>query len=125
MHASVHTVSRPRWCELIASYPPTQSSEYRRKHTRRDVLLGAVQLAFELGGKPTLRSGALLNASPTGVLVKQRDRIPYGTTVLVKVLIASDTILLLGRAIHCTQTVGGYKLGIELQFPDEPDGPVR
>ena len=65
------------------------------------------------------REKMLVYASQEGVMVKNRGRIPARTPVWMEITLADDVFALLGQVAHCTQTVGGYKVGIELQFPDE------
>jgi hypothetical protein len=80
--------------------------------------LGSLELAFERGGRPLKRTGKLLNASVDGVLVMQHERIADGTIVLMQLMFHDGQIRLLGHVVHCTETVGGYKVGIGLQFAD-------
>ena len=118
MNTPVQTTTRQRWLELIAQYPEEMAVEHRRKHRRRQPALGTLELAFQRDNRPVKRTGKLLNASPTGVLVKQQEWIADHTLVLMRLLYDDAVIRLLGRVAHCTQTVGGYKVGIELEFAD-------
>jgi hypothetical protein len=76
-------------------------------------------LTFELEGRPVQRSGRLLNISPGGLMVKQREPIAGQTRVLVKIACDEGELALAGRVAHCTQTVDGYKVGVELLFPGQ------
>ena len=109
------------WQQIISRFPPDETPRHRRKHGRRGGSLGPVELAFEQGGEAVTRTGTLLNVSPEGVMIKQQDKIEPGTTVVMKAIPWEEMVVLKGRVIHCTETVGGFKVGIELRFADDED----
>jgi hypothetical protein len=80
-----------------------------------------VKLTFEEGGAPIVRTGSLLNASDSGLMVKQHKEIPCYTKVQIELTVGDEVLALTGRVAHATQTVSGFKVGIELQFPDRQD----
>lgn len=65
-----------------------------------------------------VRTGKPLNVSRRGVLLRVRERIADHTPVVVQMMLVDERIVLLGRVTHCTETVGGFKIGIELRFAD-------
>lgn len=112
------TTTRERWQEILAHFPPDESPEHRRQRSRGDAGYGTVTLAFTDDGKSVERTGRLLNASAAGLMVRQQGKIARGTHVVAKMILADATAVLTGRVVHCTATVGGFKIGIGLSFGD-------
>lgn len=113
-------MTRSRWADLVAQCAREASVANRRQETRRFALGATARLAFEKSGRPATQFAGVLNVSTDGVMLKSANRIAYGTAVVLQLAITDEPVILAGRVIHCTQTVGGYKVGIELQFQDEP-----
>ena len=68
-----------------------------------------------------MRPGTVLDASTTGIMIRQREEMDVGTLVIVRAVLDDQDVAIAGQVMHCTQTVGGYKVGIELHFLDEPE----
>lgn len=119
MHTQLETPTRERWLEILSSQGLLEVPEHRRQHPRHDIELGAVALAFDELGAPALRTGILLNASAVGLMTKQHKPIRTGTPVQMEVTLDDKSFLLKGRIVHSTQTIGGFKVGIELEFPSQ------
>ena len=119
MAAATDLTSREKWEAFVAQQPEEPTPEHRRSNRRRDTAFGMAELVFTLEGRQVQRSGRVLNISPTGLMVKQREPVADGSSVLVKVGCEDGELVLSGRVMHCTETVGGYKLGIELLFPGD------
>ncbi|MCG3138774.1 MAG: hypothetical protein HJJLKODD_02643 [Phycisphaerae bacterium] len=57
------------------------------------------------------------NISISGLGVMSKERLPAGTRVLIHTDIDNGNMPgVLASVIHCTQTVGGYKLGLQFDF---------
>ena len=113
--------SRECWEQLLARYPAPPTMERKRKHRRRDTAIGTAELTYERDGELVTRPGKLLNASPEGVALKQREWIAYATQVVIRVMLADGEAILAGRVTHATDTVGGFKVGIQLVFAGDAD----
>jgi hypothetical protein len=111
--------SREKWEAFVAQQPEEPTPEHRRSNCRRDTAFGMAELVFTLDGRQMQRSGRVLNISPGGLMVKQREPVTGGTRVLVKIACEDGELVLAGCVVHCTETVGGYKLGVELLFPGD------
>ncbi len=74
------------------------------------------------GNQPTELRVKLLNASADGVMVLTREEVPADISA-VMAFNSDDEIeyVLAGDVVHCTSTIGGYKVGIRLRFPIEDD----
>jgi hypothetical protein len=125
MSAPVETTQREQWDVVVsacaAKFNAASRTEFRRKHVRLDADLGTVRLAFDKRGVPTVRTGRLLNASSDGVMIRLQEHLEHGATVLMQMTLADQPVVLVGRVNHCTETVGAFKIGIELQFTSAGD----
>ncbi len=119
METHIEIPTRQRWTELLAQLGESEKPDYRRSNQRSYVQFGAAKLSFDdEQGTPVVRTGRLLNASDDGLMVKQYESIPDETELRVEATIGDEVFALTGRVIHATQTVGGFKIGIELRFTD-------
>ena len=75
-------------------------------------------MTFESMGRREERTAALLNASGGGLMLRSHEELPAGTKVLLRLPHADQLLEVAGRIMHSTTTVGGFKLGILLDFPD-------
>jgi uncharacterized membrane protein len=115
----LETPTRRCWCAVISRYADSEDPEYRRSDQRSYVEIGAVQLSYaDAEGITVVRMGRLLNASEGGLMVKLVESIPAKTEVQVEVAIDDVAFTIPGRVVHATETVGGFKIGVELEFAD-------
>ena len=62
--------------------------------------------------------GTVLDISEGGISLRSEQKIPEDSHVDLDVYLAGDDGLTLsGTVVHCTQSVDGFSVGIELQFP--------
>ncbi len=109
--------SRKDWEALVTLHPKQSFTEHRRHNGWRSPAMGSARLVFkQQDGRPEVRAGRVLNISPGGVQIWQAEDINWGTEVVVQVRVAERDMLLFGRVAHCTEAVGGFKVGVELQF---------
>jgi hypothetical protein len=59
---------------------------------------------------------ALLNASQEGLTTKGQTPITLNTEVVLELNPEGTPFAVRGRIAHCTETLGGFKIGIELRF---------
>ena len=114
----LETPTRQRWREVLSQYADVEQCGQRRTDERYYIALGSVKLAFEEDGAPVERTGRMLNVSEGGLMIKQYQDVPSDTQLQIEATIGEESFALAGRVAHCTQTVGGFKVGIELKFPD-------
>jgi hypothetical protein len=119
MKSAIEMTTRQRWEEVLALYPQELFPEYRRGHNRQDTEIGIAVLAFEFESQRLLRHGKVLNISPKGVLLRIWEPINLQTMVLLRITLIQEQALLAGRVVHCTPTVGAFKVGILLTFDEE------
>jgi hypothetical protein len=117
-------VTRGEWVAILDRVVrPEIEPLPRRKYRRYSIeapSYGEARLIFRParnpGAKPAIRSGPLLDISPAGMMVKMYSELPIGLHVAVQVMLDGARVALRGRVVHCTNTLGGFKVGIELQF---------
>lgn len=121
---SFREVSRGEWVAILSRMvKPTIEPMRKRKYRRYPVeppASGEARIRFrparDPATKPVVRSGPLLDVSPTGLMVKIYGELPVGVPVTVQITLEGLQLALRGRIVHCTNTLGGFKVGVELQF---------
>ena len=117
--AEMTPLSREAWLELLARCVCEAAFEppVRRHHRRYVVDLGAWRILYQTGRKPVELRVKLLNAAVDGVMVLSRDEVPEEVPALLTFTADEEEgYLLAGHVVHCTGTVGGYKVGVWLSF---------
>lgn len=118
MESQLDRTTQQHWLEVVARHDQLRDPGHRRSEPRRVAPIGTVRLAFEDAGCPLVHSGKVLNVSGAGVMVSARHEIPAGTMMMMQMVLDGEAYLLVGRVVHSTQTVGGFKVGIELEFAE-------
>lgn len=98
---------------------------YHRAHFRYDLDAGAVRLSYvdtidHTPPKAIDRWAAIIQLSPGGLMVRAQRPIADDTPLRLEIALEDEIVHAEGRVAHCTQTVGGYKIGIELVFSEDP-----
>jgi len=60
----------------------------------------------------------LWQVSPEGLTARAPREVPVDVRFALDVEINGETLCLRGRTMHCTQTIGGYKVGVRLIFDE-------
>ena len=118
--------TREEWLEIIENNQLDRRSERRRTQPRIPVPPRQISLAFELAGRPVKElagrpvkdNGTIVNISSGGIMFKRSRPIRDGLHVVLRVQLPEGLALLHGDIAHCTQTMGGYHIGVELMFDD-------
>lgn len=119
MSEQVTTISRERWQRILTRYVTPEFEPPIRRHSRRHgVEFGVVRLQYQENGESIDRTVTLLQVSEGGVMVRSHKPIKSRIRLRMDITLENDTVSLSGQVSHCTQTVGGYKVGIELSFRD-------
>jgi len=115
--ADTQTVSREYWERFLQrTVAPEPKSDVKRA-ARRYPLIGDLNIAFDdEQGRAHTRVLSLINVSCEGLTAKGQTDIALDTDVLIEMNPEGTPFRMLGRIVHCTETIGGYKIGIELQF---------
>jgi hypothetical protein len=110
--------TRGRWLKALQETVSAEFEPVYRRRQRRYAVVGEVRVSGKLEGEPFRRTWPLIEASSDGLTAKGSEEIRLGVEFDVVVQISDDPITARGRTVHCTQTLGGYKIGILLEFPD-------
>jgi hypothetical protein len=119
-------LSHVAWQELLACSvgAPEFEPPIRRRSRRYGVRLGAWRMFYQDGHKLVELRVKLANAALEGVMLLSHEAVPEDIpAVLAFTADDDDEHRLVGEIVHCTSTVGGYKVGVRLHFPDSTDDP--
>jgi len=116
-------LTHARWLEFLKQKAESEEGPaIRRKHSRY-YALGYATIREkasddETSEKPKGAQGELLQVSAEGCMVRTHRELKSATFVEVEILIDDDAYVATGKVIHSTSTVGSYKTGIQLTFPE-------
>lgn len=122
--AELAPLSHAAWQDILACSvgAPEFEPPVRRRSRRYGVRLGAWRMYFQNGRKLVELRVKLANAALDGVMLLSHEEVPEDIpTVLAFTADDDDEHRLVGEIVHCTSTIGGYKVGIRLHFPDSTD----
>lgn len=77
---------------------------------------GEAKLIIERGDEGGTRRLSIVNISLEGITAKGNSEIPIGTNAFVELNPEGEPFLMRGEIVHCTETLGGFKIGIKLIF---------
>src|ERR1043166_9870102 len=104
------------WLRIIAKCIDAKIEAHSRRSWKRYRIGGSVIAEYRLDDKRHKRSCGLLEVSAGGLMLRMDNEIPLGTWIDLQIELKEDTLLSTGMTCHCTQTIGGYKVGIRLLF---------
>ncbi len=96
--------------DLYAQACDRGESEWRRGAQRRDI---REDISIEVPGHKHPVSGFTYQVSPDSMTVCCRQALELETVVIVRRAYVEDGLCDEGTVMHCTQTIGGYKVGIK------------
>ncbi|MFH1417166.1 MAG: hypothetical protein ABII12_02625 [Planctomycetota bacterium] len=76
------------------------------------------RILFTVGDRASHADIAVLDVSAEGIMGVTQHEIPVRADVRVEIAPEGTIFALRGRTVHSTQSLGGYKTGIELSFVD-------
>jgi hypothetical protein len=81
-------------------------------------------MLYQNNHKPVELRVKLANAALDGIMLLSQTAVPEDIPTLLAFTADNDEEhLLIGQIVHCTSTVGGYKVGVRLRFPANTDNP--
>jgi hypothetical protein len=106
--------SRPQWF-LDALAEATEQDVLVKRREQRQPFMDNLEVEFLTGPRRAKLNSRGQNVSETGLCIVSRSRIDLYVEVRLRPDCAdAPQEWLNGRIIHCTQTVGGYKIGIQV-----------
>ncbi|MFQ5412522.1 MAG: PilZ domain-containing protein [Phycisphaerae bacterium] len=117
---NIATIDEGYWRRfLLRAIAPQPKADIQRGAPRYPYCT-EIKLTFDDAGHVSTRSLTSLNVSVSGITAKGGLEIPMDSEVLLEMNPEGVPFVVRGRIVHCTQTVGGYKIGIDLMFSEEP-----
>jgi hypothetical protein len=87
----------------------------KRGAERYDVPFGQVTVYFRDEPRRPF-TATLMQVSLGGLMLRTFDRIPSTAKAALHILVGDDECVVHASAVHCTDTVSGYKVGFQLEF---------
>lgn len=110
-------MDRETWRAILEQSLEAEPEPPIRRRVRRYSVHGPCTLHYEIRRMRQSHTLNLTNVSLTGIMGKSPRDIPMDTEVEIHVPVEDKRFAMRGTVVHCTSTLGGYKVGIELSFP--------
>jgi len=105
-----------QWNQLLTRVVAPELGQNLRRQTRRYPVTGEAKIVFEKGGKIHKRSFDVLNVSRGGLTIKGYDEVKPDTIIELKIVLGAHSAPLKAKVVHCTGTLGGFKIGVKILF---------
>lgn len=109
-------LSNDQWNNLLTRVVAPELGKNLRRGTRRYPVMGEAKLSYEKDGRNYRRTFDVINVSRGGLTLKGYDEVKVDTCIDVKVTLGPHVARVKAKVVHCTGTLGGFKVGIELIF---------
>ncbi|MBI5763420.1 MAG: PilZ domain-containing protein [Planctomycetes bacterium] len=107
-----------RWRQFLAVRVAADFERGTRRSWRRYPIVGEVKAQYQIDDQPRKRSWDILSGSARGLTIRSDEEVPLGTKIALQIHLEEGAFPAAAVVKHCTQTVGGYKLGIQFVFAD-------
>lgn len=113
--------SREQWLGMMCSHFKVSADEQRRKrgHRRFDVENTIAEVLLENMDRPESAAPltmCVIDVSPSGIMLRSFEPLQRGVGIAMRFTLGPDDVTLMGRIMHCTPTLGGFKVGVRLLF---------
>jgi len=108
-------LSQTEWISFVTSRDTAVCRKQPKRTEERAPASGDISLVLEDGHRPRYRA-ILLNISGCGLMVKADSEIPDRSLLQIELNGIGLARNAFGEVRHCTQTLGGYKIGIRLMW---------
>ncbi len=112
-------VAESYWLRFLSRAVEVECKSDPKRNSRRYPFYGDVKLIFGPEDDTRTRSLSFINISADGITLKGSSEMPVDSRVVIQLNPEGSWFALAGRVIHCTGTLGGFKIGITLEFCDE------
>jgi hypothetical protein len=110
--------TKEQWSTAIAAIISAEFEPRCRRSLRRYPADGEIKATYQVDDEPVSEAWDLYQVSLAGLSARSSREIPEGARLELEVHINGDVLRLRGKVRHCTQTLGGYKVGIEILFDE-------
>ena len=111
-------LTHEQWNELLTLVVAPELGKNLRRGTRRYPVMGEAKLTYEKDGKTYRRTFDIINLSRGGMTLKGYDEVKADTLIDCKVTLGPHVAPVKAKVVHCTGTLGGFKVGVEILFRD-------
>jgi hypothetical protein len=111
------------WRTILNHQVASDFERHSHRRWRRYPANGEVKAEFAVDGQPRKRTWDILQIAAGGLTVRAGEEIDQDTPVKLQINLDGNPVIARGVTRHCTQTGGGYKLGIKLIFGQENQTP--
>ena len=117
---SVSSISQAEWQSIVTSIASNSADHDPRRNNPREPFTNYedVKLNILIAGVIEHYVARITELSLGGVTCWTEREVPERVKVMFQFHPDQNPVRLRGRIVHCTQTIGGYKVGIELEFPE-------
>ena len=116
-------ITPEQWTQLVTQHGSGPAASLLRRRQLRYYVQGPTRVAFSRHADSRDASNAhtcsVLDVSNDGLMLRSREQVPLQTPLAIELYFGEQTITIFGTVVHCTQTVGAFKIGVKLRF-DEP-----
>ena len=117
IHAQpIKLLDEATWRRVLACQVEAAFESHSRRNWRRYHIDGEITVKLVLDGKPRTRTWNLLQVAAGGLTVRTGEVIAADTPVDLRIQFDETPLFAKGVTCHCTQTLGGFKVGIRLIF---------
>jgi len=104
--------------EVVDTDVKTEVKPRCRRSHQRYAADGEIKVTGQIDGKPVKQAWDLRQVSLEGISARSSQEIPAEARLEFEVCINGHVLRVRGKIKHCTQTIGGYKVGIKLLFDE-------
>lgn len=115
MSSRNETATLERWRQYVTENGDGEMSRQVKRGEPRVDVFGAAEIETQAEGSVRC---SVLEISTHGLMMRSRTRLPPSTAVVVTAYLGDESFALTGSVVHCTQTVGAFKIGIQLDPGD-------
>ncbi|MBU0596180.1 PilZ domain-containing protein [Candidatus Bipolaricaulota bacterium] len=121
VNLDVKLATRDYWRRYLKRAVTLQESRDARRSSKRYPLSISGEITFKAEHRIKRGSIAILDVSAGGVEGLTKEDVPLQADIRIDMAPEGTVFAVLGRVVHSSPTLGGYKLGIELSFADQGD----
>ncbi|MBU0638845.1 MAG: PilZ domain-containing protein [Planctomycetes bacterium] len=113
-------ITRERWLQCLDEFAGEVAPPFAKRRFDRFSTAAYAKLVYtrRLGERKSAMvvTGALLQLSEEGIMLRTNEPVPIHTSAAVELHLGDEPVVVLGTVRHCTDTVGAFKVGLELSF---------
>lgn len=107
------------WAQFLKRVVAPEFEPRARREFHRYPFQTTAKAYYDDSGKAYKRTWRIMEVSLSGMMAKTHQEVPVDAVVRLHMELDTGMWEFQARVMHCTQTLGGYKVGMSLSFPDE------